>query len=93
MRQISWKQGISIFLVTFVLPVIILLPVRAELMTIFPPPTLWQTLNNVLGSILMTGLLIYAYNKRQRIQEQDREIARLRSQREQALTDGGDRDN
>jgi 4-hydroxybenzoate polyprenyltransferase len=82
MSQISVRQGIAIFLVTFVLPVLILLPFRAELMTIVPQPTLWQTLNNVLGSILLTGLLIYSYNKRQRIQEQDREIERLRSQRE-----------
>jgi arginine exporter protein ArgO len=90
MSQISLRQGIVIYVVVFAIPVILLIPFRAEIMAIVPNRTLLQAVNNLLGSAFVVGLAIYAYNQRQQVQALEREKERERSRREQALTDGGD---
>jgi hypothetical protein len=95
MRQISLKQGIGIFVLVFILPAIVLVPMRTEIMAIVPlaEPTLWQSLNNLVGSAIIIGLAVFAWNQRKRIQQLEREVERQKYYREQdALTDGGTRD-
>jgi hypothetical protein len=94
MRQISLRQGIVIYVIVLMIPVMLLLPFRAEIMAItVQNRTLLQGVNNLLGSAFVVGLAIYGWNKRQQVKALEREIERERYRREQALTDGGDRDH
>ena len=92
MRQISLRQGTIIFLSLFILPAIMLLPFRTEILQLSPlaQPTLWQSLNNLISSAFIVGLAAWVYNQRQRIQELERKLERERYRRENTLIDGGD---
>jgi uncharacterized membrane protein len=92
MRQITLRQGIGIYLALFILPAIMLLPFRTEIMQLSPlaQPTLWQSLNTLIGSALIIGLAAWVYNQRQRIQELERTLEQERYRQEKTLTDGGD---
>lgn len=92
MRQISLKQGIGLFLAIFILPAIVLMPFRAELMALVGTPAWLSAMNNLLGAAIITGLAVYAWNQRKRIQELEREVERERYRRENAVTDGGQPD-
>jgi predicted transporter len=78
MNTISLKQGILLFGLVFIAPAIVAQPFRAEIMDVVPlaEPTLWQSANLFIGSILVAALAIYAWNKRKQVQELEREVER-----------------
>lgn len=93
MRQISLRQGIVIFVGVFILPAIAAQPFRSEIVAIVPlaEPTLWQSVSSLIGSAIVVGLAVYAWNQRKRIQELEREVERQKYYREQeVMTDGGE---
>ena len=94
MKQISLRQGLGIFVLIFVVPGLLVVPFRAEIVAIVPlgEPTLWEGLESLGTLVIVAGLGIYAWNQRKRIQELEREVERERYQRERAVTDGGKRD-
>ena len=67
-----------LFLLVFIVPAIVLQPVRPMLVGLLPQPTAWQSVSMFLSTIIITILAIYAYNLRQRIKHLEREVKRAK---------------
>jgi predicted transporter len=87
MSKISLRNGVVLFLAVFILPAVLAQPFRAELMAIVQQPALVSAINNLLGAAIITGLAIYAYNKRKRVQELEREVERTKYRAQNNLGD------
>jgi hypothetical protein len=76
---ISALKALVGFLLLFVLPPLLLQPLRPALVALpLPEPTLWQSFGLFLGQILVFTVAVWGWNQRQRVKELERELARAK---------------
>ena len=84
MNEIGLKKGIVLFFLVFIAPAIVAQPLRPAIVNLvaLPEPTLWQSVSMFFSTILVAGVVIYAYNQREEIKRLEREVERERYRRQ-----------